>query len=323
MEKATWIKELSNKITYLIGYPLMVDHIHHIHADGSGWFYYIENLAPRHPVLAMHYRGPLMLALPFEDYRRLESGEITVDAYVASSRWNYGYFWGGGGLISGAYWQPLEEGTGIHDTKRISRYLRILSCRTQLRSSGYGPTAERCAKCNLESKSCPFSTQNQTGSWENEVQEPDGRRAIFAAARQRVKAELGFDLYCVMSHRDDRDQMLLFPGYNSNTVQIYLQRDLLNELLYHPETQRNWKEIVSQLKIVLCIPWRPEESKVLPNDVDDKREFCLEFWGDRMSQEVINEELPEAGATPPTISANQVPRKPALFNFVRNFFVRR
>lgn len=282
---ATYVQELSTKVTELIGYHLGEDHIHHIHADGSGWFYYIQDLRPGYPVLAMHYRGPLMLALPFADYGKLEAGDVTVDDYIADSHWNYGYMWGGGGLLSGAYWQPLEQKSGIHDTERISRYLRILSCRTHRASSGYGSTEGRCIDCELDETSCPFSPLNQTGAWENEVREPDGRRELFQAVRERIQSELGFERYDYMSHHDDRHEILLFPGLNPNTARIFLSAHLLNDLLYHPEVKHDWAEMAQQLHYTLAMPYHPEQRTELSADVADKRAFCLNFWGDKMLQE--------------------------------------
>ena len=282
----SFIQELSEKVTELIGFHLRADHIHYIGEDGAGWHYYIQALQPGYPVLAMHYRGPLMLALPFADYCKLEAGEITVDAYIAQSHWNYGYYWGGGGLLSGAYWQPLEAETGIHDTERISRYLQILSCRTFRRSSGHIPSIENCAKCQLDETGCPFSPQNQTGSWDNEVAEPDGRVELFQAVCERVQQELGFERYDFMSHNESKHELLLFPGMKPNTVRIFLSRDLLNDLLYHPEVKRDWKEMAARLDIALAMPFHPEQRTMLDLNAPDLRAACLDFWGDNMLQKV-------------------------------------
>lgn len=334
MEKATYKQELSKQITALIGYHLGEDHIHNIHADGSGWHYYIQSLKPGYPVLAMHYRGPLMLALPYDDYCKLEAGEITAEQYIQESHWNYGYYWGGGGLLSGAYWQPLEKETGIHDTERISRYLHILSCRTDLISSGYRPTEEQCQKCKLDATNCPFSPLNETGAWEKEeVQERDDRQKLFKAVIQRVEAELGFKTGHVMSHGRGScsncncsfktsdamscgcggDEILLFPGYEPNTVQVYLHKDTLNDLLYHPGAldSKELKMLAESMKIILGIPWQPDWATPLPDEVTDKRAFCLNFWGDRMSQE--SESAPEGGALPMTTDGTNAPQKPSFF----------
>lgn len=322
---ATYVQELSEKVTELIGYHLGADHIHHISADGSGWFYYIQNLKPGYPVLAMHYRGPLMLALPFADYQQLEAGDITVDDYIAKSHWNYGYMWGGGGLLSG-YWQPLEQEPGIHDTERISRYLRILSCRTFRRSSGYMPSTENCMNCQLEATSCPFSPLNQTGAWENEVQESDGRRELFKAVCERIESELGFGRYDYMSHHDDRNEILLFPGLKPNTVRIFLSAHLLNDLLYHPEVKHDWTEMAQQLHYTLAMPYHPDQRTDLRADIVDKRAFCLDFWGDKMLQEkpadAENEANVSAMLSARVDSGTITPRGQRILNALSGIFKR-
>jgi len=237
-----------------------------------------------------------MLVLPNADYQRLEKSEITVDEYIETSHFNYGFLWGGGGLISGAYWQPLEDVPGIHDTNRISRYLRILSCRTGTRSHGHSPTAERCQKCQLDETGCPYSPLNQTGCWDNEIQEPDGRVELFNAIGERLEKELGFKIGNVMSHSNDSGELLLFPGFEPNSVQAYVNKDLLNDLLYHPKEERDWMAMAQSFKITLGISWQPDRM-AMDDDTSDKHEFCLGFWGDKMPKAETQEptdELDEA-----------------------------
>lgn len=278
------LQELSTKLSSLIGYHLGTEHIHHIEADGSGFYYYIRNLEPRHPVLAMHYRGPLMLVLPYDDFQRLGQERITVDDYIATSYFYYGYFWGGGNVIGGVYWQPLEKGTGIHDTERISRYLRILACRTFKSSCGYGPTEDRCQKCQLDATTCPFSPLNQTGDWKNEVQEPDKRRKLFEAINIRLERELGFECCSRCAHRGESDELRLFPGWESNTVEAYVSDNLLNDLLYHPFKDRDWQQWADELVITIAKPFEWDHRVILPADSTHKREICLDFWHDEVAR---------------------------------------
>jgi len=282
MKKAAFIEDLSQKVTKLIGYPLGVEHIHSLSEDGSGWHYYIRDLKPGYPVLAIHYRGPLMLALPFADYQQLETGAVTVDEYIAKSHWNYGHFRGGGSLIGGVYWQPLEKGKGIHDTELISRYLLHLSCLVSSRVSGYHPTPEGCAKCQLEAQTCPYSPLNHTGTWEKAVPMLDGRIELFDAVAKRVEDELGFEIYDRMSHREGREDILLLPGYDAYTVNIHLPQELLNDLLYHPHHKYDWKEMARRLNIILSSPEQPERRMTLDRNATSKYAICMEFWGDAM-----------------------------------------
>lgn len=283
MEKATVICELSEKITKAIGFPLRENCIFSLGKDGSGWGYYIENLKPGYPVLAMHYRGSLMLALPFADYAQLESGEITVDQYVANSHWNYGYYWSGGSLLDGIYWQPLEDGVGIHDKERISRYLQIMHCRTCMRSSGYRPTVELCQRCKLVTP-CPLSPLSQKCTWEAEIAEPDGRRLLFEAVAQRIKSELGFNCFLFRPHGSERDEILLCPGYELNRVKVCLHKDVLNDLLYHPKDNYDWGTMAQNFNVGLFSSWPPRKKTAFPDDIKDRRAFCLKFWSGEMLQ---------------------------------------
>lgn len=273
--------ELSEMLTELLGYTLGVDHIH---SDKPGFAYYIQSLKPGYPVLVMHYRGPLMLVIPDADYQRLNNGEITVKNYIEESHFNYGYFWGGGGLLSGAYWQPLEGNTGINDKNRISRYLEILSCRTATHSHGYRPKGEQCQRCKIDETGCPFSSLNQTGCWDNEVQELDARIDLFNAIEDRLQEELGFEICSDMSHSNDQNELLLFPGYEPNSVKAFVNKELLNNLLYHPEQEYDWATIAKSFIITLGIAYQ-DERVLIPTDIADKNKFCLEFWGDKMHKE--------------------------------------
>ena len=277
--------ELSEKITELIGFHLGPDHIHHILEDGTGYHYHIRKLKPGYPVLAMHYRGPLVLMLPYEDFCQLNREEITVDEYIATAHFNYGYYWGGGGLISGGYWQPFGTESGIHDKERISRYFHILSCRTNKISSGYSPTEERCAKCQLDATTCPCSPLNQTGCWENEVSEPDGRYELFKAARGRVEKELGFKVVTISYHDNDISELKVFPMYEPNTVGISFGQSLLNDLLYYPEQEHDWHQMAYDLVIAVSIPQGNDKQRVLlPRSSINRHAVCLKLWQDEVAK---------------------------------------
>jgi hypothetical protein len=108
---------------------------------------------------------------------------------------------------------------------------------------------------------------------------------LFQAVCERVQQELGFERYDFMSHNESKHELLLFPGMRPNTVRIFLSRDLLNDLLYHPEVKRDWKEMAARLDIALAMPWHPEQRTMLGLNAPDLRAACLDFWGDKMSTE--------------------------------------
>jgi len=325
--KEATLQELSTRISELIGYPLGVDHIHHIEADGTGWFYYIQRLKPGYPVLAMHYRGPLMLALPYQDFRRLCQDEVTVDDYIANSHFNYGYYWGGGGMISGGYWQPLEEGTGIHDTERISRYLKILGCRTHKVSCGYGPSETGCQQCQLDAKTCPFSPLNEMGSWDNEVQEPDRRCELFDAIAARVRADLGFEMIYRLSHNGPKNEVRLRPGWKPDTVKIYANSELLNDLLYYPTEDYDWQKMAQEFTIVIVRDVFDDEmgdyrceSEVLLGEDPDLRQKCLDFWCEKVAK--WNKHVDEADESEKSVETIAAEASTTQSGSLRNFIIR-
>ena len=269
----TFKVELSTQLQSLIDYPLSKDNIH----DDTGFFYYIQALTPGRPLLMIHYRGPLMAVLPEADYQRLGNGELSVEEYIANSFWNFGYLWGRGDLLSGVYWRPLESEVGIHDTARINRYLNILGCRTLKNSSGSMPSPNCCKQCKLDETKCPFSPANQFGDWKNEVQELDGRVALFSAIDERLQKEIGFKVTVTMSYHGNRNELLLFRASKLGTVMSYVSATLLNDLLYYPG-ERDWAAIAQSLDITLGICW--ETGRASLNSFNgDKHTACLTFWG--------------------------------------------
>ena len=231
-----WKPAFAKKITQLTGYFLSEADIN---SDEYGYHYYIRQLSPGYPLILKHYRGPLFTVIPYSDYLKLESGAIDVDTYINSSHWSYGYFWGGGSIL-GAYWQPFEIETGIHKKDKIYRYLKILSCRTSNRSSGYRPDAEHCKRCPVDCRTCPFSSLNKTGSWDKEVQEYDPRVAFLEEITERTRCSL------VRSHTENNNELHLRKC--GETLIADVPQHILNNMLYHPD--EDWAKAFEQLSIV-------------------------------------------------------------------------
>lgn len=314
------LKELSAKVSELIGYRLGEDHIHHIQEDGSGYYYYVQHLKPGYPVLLMHYRGPLVLMLPYADFLSLDKGETSVDQYIAGAHFSYGYFWGGGDMVGGGYWRPLEPEAGIHDRERISRYLNILSCRTNryvsmprchdhAYSSDYTPDEATCRKCQLDETTCPFSRLNQTGDWDREVQEGDGRRELFKAISEMVQSELGpgFRLSDMMAHDRDRNEICLYPEnrYYPDMIGVSVNVSLLNDLLYHPDRAYDWQQMVQDFTISIALLSETDMRVILPKNSKHKREICLELWRERIAEwEAYKESEAARNAKPETVDTS-------------------
>lgn len=275
-----FMQELSSIVSERLGYHLGADHIH---SDDPGYYYYIQKLQPGWPLLMMHYRGPLMLVLPHADFQRLEAGEVTAAEYVNEARFSYGRYWGGGSLIGGGYWQPLEDEPGIHDRARLSRYLHILSCRTFYRSSGYRPSAENCQTCPLNQATCPFSDCNQTGDWAQEVQEPDMRVNLYKAITNRLQLELKLEACGLYSHGGDPKEVWLVPGFKKDTATIYVNDRLLNTLLYRPE-ERDWEDMAASLTFVAKrMYYQDWDKRLVLTAEDDQYDRCVEFWGNEVA----------------------------------------
>lgn len=284
--KIDFRQELSEKLTALVGYPLLTGWIVN---DNPGFNYYIRNLQPGYPVCVMDYhvmpggRPQLMLVLAYADYRRLEKAECVVDEYIETSHWSFGYYVGGGSIY-GAYWQPFDTEAGIHNTKAIRHYLWQMACRIYQHSLGYQPPVSLCENCQNAAESCRCSQLKQEDKLEAEIREFDGRKKLFEALGQRVQAELEFEVYDVLSHTRAKDVVELYAGYQPNTVRIFASQDLLNSLLYHPNEECDWQGIANSLKLVRRrrdIEIGAEIDPEMPN----KHQACLAFWGDDMPSE--------------------------------------
>ena len=221
------------------------------------------------------------MVVPTEDWKKLKNEKISVQEYVDNSVWSFGYYWGGGSMLRGVQWQPLEE-KGIHDTERIKRYLTILNCRTNRISSGYMPNRERCISCFIEQ--CPFSPWNaksEGASWNNEVKEYDDRILFFKAVKQRIKKQ--FDLDAVECYNQDENTICMFPGYNQDKVNVYLPEKILIDMMYNPNMY-NIEEIANNLEIHIGIPCHYDENDKF---VPEKRynttsetgiQQCYDYW---------------------------------------------
>lgn len=250
---------LSAVVSPLIGRVIDEENIH---TDEQGWYYYIpaKSLKKRHPLIMNHYRGPLFMVIPMDDWNELMEDKISVTDYVDESRWNFGYYWGGGSMLYGAYWMPIEE-KGIHDTEKISRYLRILSCRTHNRASGYMPDEERCKNCSVEH--CPFSPfaeKNAGASWDNELPEHDLRKDLFELIKNRIKKEFGFEAFDMLPHGEE-DGIIMFPNFQKDHVQIYAPQSILVDMLYKEFREDLSQELVDSWNVLVGIPWHMEKDQ--------------------------------------------------------------
>lgn len=256
MAQKNWKELFSARMKELVGRWVGANHIH---SDEIGWDYYIpkQSLIENHPLLINHYRGSLMAVIPYKEYEQLENGTVDPVEYIDKAFWSYGYFWGGGSMLGGAFWQPLEEGTGIKNKEKIYRYLEILSCRTAHRSSGYSPKLETCIKCPVEK--CPFSPHFDF-SWENEVEEKDWREQLCVEMQNRIARLFNLKVTSFICYTPDeadgRENACLKDSWEEGEVTLYLPAKVFVDILCNPG-ERDWKALAEGFGFEL-ISWTKE-----------------------------------------------------------------
>lgn len=274
--------ELDNTIAPLIGFKNIG--IKNIYCDTYGWDNFIpaKSLKPNHPLILKHYRGPLFIIIPTIDFSALLANEITVKEYVDNAYWHYGYFWGGNSILDGVYWQKLEKVPGIHDTKKIHDYFKILECRTSQRVSGHLPTKDECNNCSLDK--CWYSMHKVNSQ---KIDEKDPRYDFLYALKLRIFSKLGFTVEnCSTCYQlTTEDVVTIYPSYRENKVEVYLPNHILIDLLYNPE-KYDIKKLASDMDLRVEAPAHFNENdewildkymRVLENTT---RNLCIQFWKD-------------------------------------------
>ena len=249
---------LANALTQITGLYVSPEHIH----QSSRRYYYIPEAKANHPLFLHHYRGPFFVDLPKEDFDKIVSGEITPEEYIENANWCFGYYWGGGSMVSGGYFTPMD----IHDKEKVLRYMRILACTGCARVSGYRPTEERCSTCELDT--CPFS-QFKEHSSADEFNLPDDRLVLFEALNQLIQDKYGYKLHG-MSSSDTLayNEVMLSPNYSEETFQLVISDELAFDLLAHPKTTDfGWREFSQTLKTYLAKHFSTE--KILVETAED------------------------------------------------------
>lgn len=223
------------------------DHIH----VGTGRYYYIQPAVDGAPMLLRHYRGPLFIDMSKNDYNGIVSGTIDAEEYVKSANWMVGYYWGGGSMVGGGYYQPIDI---VNHSKEAKRYIRILSCRTNAVSSGYRPTEDRCANCAI--KNCPFSSAEcNRGKWEDEfIREEDPRHEVFNLLSKKFESQFpGYTLRGFLSSFEDGNMQSNECLIRANTrwqdndphsFMIWLSSETVRGLLMHTISMEDAQKIV-------------------------------------------------------------------------------
>ena len=246
---AAFRKEMAEQVSVLVGYKLLPDNV--FHDRRTELQPYIQELLPWRPLILMCVNGPLIMVLPYVDYYLLESGQWSVPEYIAHVQFYYGYRCKDADWLRGAYWCPLENVSGIHDSDKIYGYLRNVF------------------------------------EWpQDEVYEPNGRVSLHRALSEWVDLELRkrharsgyFRLTSFEMHKDAKDELQLKLGQDGRSIVPHLSLKYLNDLLYFPYPKNyDWQLSLQDLHIVLV---RQDGARArLPFDSPNKLELCREFWG--------------------------------------------
>ena len=206
------IKKFAEEVSEVIGRKVGEENIHPM---DKGRYFYTQAPKKGSPMLMHHYRGPFFIDIHPDDYEEIQTGVVSPEEYIQTANWQVGYFWGGGSMIGGGYYQPMDI-DGQSD--EVRRYLQILSCRGAKQSNGYMPKETACRECFVDH--CPFSRFKQ-GNWEEEaIKEIDPRVGLYNALCERFEKENPGNclrtFYCGDTIPEDEVWVTPFGRYDAN-----------------------------------------------------------------------------------------------------------
>lgn len=241
MHKQSNLENLNEVLERSIGCKIGIKYIQN---DKKGMLKYVPagSLYRRKPLILSHFVGKLMVILPARDYLELIRGKIAPQKYVDEAIWHYGYFWGGANIKNGVFWETLEGGKpGIHDTKKVQRYLTMMQCRTAQHHLGMEAFDKaQCANCTQ--KACPMSpilAKNAGASLENEFGDHKMRRAEFYDAVVAFVKER-FDFKVSGFFIDEKipmsiKELYFVPGFSKKSTRVVVSQEMYVDMMYNPE----------------------------------------------------------------------------------------
>lgn len=237
------VSNFATELSELIGQNIGLDHIH---PTTQGRYYYTQSPLVGAPMLLHHYRGPFFIDIHPDDFENISSGKVSAHDYIASANWQVGYYWGGGSMVGGGYYQPIDI---IGRKDEVRRYFRILSCRGNRRASGYMPTAVRCADCSVNN--CALSKFKQ-GSWDKEMPEPDPRLDLFKALCERFEQDNpGYTLRGFLCGNIPDEEIWIRPNGRYSEEEplsflVYASDSVIRALMMHEIVPENWNEYAKE-----------------------------------------------------------------------------
>ncbi len=240
MNRNEVVSQLSTSVSKLIGHEISVDNVH---TDQFGWFDRIpvKSLPSFRPIIISDSRGNLSLVLPTDDLGWLKHEVFSIQDYIDSSVWSYGYYNDISPLSESVLyrfrWQPLET-SGIHDTEMVSRYISYLL------ANGTNPHYIQKVRHVLRIyKEDPKNIIR--------VEEVDDRIALYLELSRKIQNRFGFETRNCDYH--DRDDVIIVPNELENVVDLYLPQYLMVDLLCNPG-KYSVKELASSLMLEISIP---------------------------------------------------------------------
>ena len=295
------LNRFAEEVSRIIGQHIGLDHIH---PSTEGRFYYIQAPKSGAPMLLKHYRGPYFIDIHPDDFDEIASGKVSAHDYVTSANWMVGYYWGGGSMIGGGYYQPVDI---LGRKEEVRRYLRILSCRTHYHSSGYQPYEEECTKCTVEN--CPFSKYKE-GRWTDEMEEFDPRIEFFRALRARFQLEYpGYSLrgFLCGEHPDGEIRISPIGRYSkeeSFSFVAYASSDIIRSLLMHETEPEDWNEYAKSFEFRI--------HKLLDNQT-----YAVNSENLEKAYEGLDFTKEEANTQPEDMNEEKVPFKERMMAFLK------
>ena len=242
MVQTSEIEELANKLCSLIGEKISPENIR---INSQGRFYYTQAPAPNAPQLMYHYRGFFFVDMHSDDYNKLETGEVNSNDYIYHANWLVGYYLGGGNMIKGAFYKPLNI---IENNEETKSYLTFISCKSKQNYFKYHPTQEDCKNCLL--KTCPIS---QFKSGENEfVNDYDPRKDFYHSLKLRFENEYpGCSFTGFICDEIPDNEIWLYPNSSNpdvipiKTFKVCVSNNVIRTLLMHEIEPQNWNDYIN------------------------------------------------------------------------------